>query len=163
MYFTLQSIASTSNTTLWWELQTQTEWVIFEPAGTHHLGLKAQNFENQIFTFRYFSLKAVYNPCKLQRLLQTAKFLFMYSFTTSLFRHLPTEIVIFINVCYPIQCFSGDSFSFFSEQVPIIFHLLSWFHVQFNQGTPRHYNILNSTFETIYQVPRKEFVFWICS
>ena len=28
------------------------------------------------------------------------------------FRHLPTEIVIFINVCYQVKCFSGDSFSF---------------------------------------------------
>ena len=119
------------------------------------LGSQAQSFENPIFTFGCFSLKAVYNPCKLQRILIVAKFLFMYSFTTLLFRHLPTEIFIFINVCYPIQCFSGDSFSFFSEQVPIIFHLLSWFHVQFKQGNPRHYNILNSTFETIYQVPRK--------
>ena len=29
----------------------------FEPARTHYLGLKAQNFENQIFTFECFSLK----------------------------------------------------------------------------------------------------------
>ena len=28
-----------------------------------------------------------------------------------LYRHLPTEIVIFINVCYQMKCFSGDSFS----------------------------------------------------
>ena len=40
----------------------------------------------------------------------------MYSFTHTnivfLFRHLPTEIVIFINVCYQMKCFSGNSFSF---------------------------------------------------
>ena len=30
-----------------------------------------------------------------------------------LFRHLPTEIFILINVCYQMGCFSGDSFSFF--------------------------------------------------
>ena len=45
---------------------------------------------------------------------------FMYSFTHTnivfLFRHLPTEIVIFINVCYQIKCFSGDSFSFFRSR-----------------------------------------------
>ena len=115
-----QSIASTSNKIFWWPLQTQTEWVIFQPARTHHLGLKAQNFENPIFTFGYFSLKAVYNSCKLQRLLQVAKFLIMYSFTHTnivfLFRHLPTEIVIFINVCYQMKCFSGDSFSFFRSR-----------------------------------------------
>ena len=29
-----------------------------------------------------------------------------------LYRHLPTEIVIFINVCYQMKCFSCDSFSF---------------------------------------------------
>ena len=81
LYVKSQSIASTSNTTFWWALQTQTEWVIFEPARTHHLGLKAQNFENPIFTFGCFSLKAVYYSCKLQRLLWVAKFLIMYPFT----------------------------------------------------------------------------------
>ena len=56
----------------------------FEPARTHHLSLKAQNFENVIFTFRCFSLKAVCNSCnscKLPRLLQVAKFFIMYYFT----------------------------------------------------------------------------------
>ena len=40
----------------------------------------------------------------------------MYSFTHTnksfLSRHLPTEIVIFINVCYQMKCFIGDSFPF---------------------------------------------------
>ena len=102
LYVKSQSIASTSNTTFWWALQTQTEWVIFEPARINHFGPKAQNLENPISTFGCFSLKAVYNSWKLQRLLQVAKFLFMYSFThTNIFfllRHLPTEIVIVINV-----------------------------------------------------------------
>ena len=115
-----QSIASTCNTTLWWALKIQTEWVIFQSARIHHLGLKAQNIENRIFTFGCFSLKAVYNSFKLQRLLQIAKFLFMYSFTQMnivfLFSHLPTEIAIFINVCYQMKCFSGDSFSFFRSR-----------------------------------------------
>ena len=116
LYVKSQSIAPTSNTTFWWSLQTQTEWVIFQPARTHHLGLKAQNFENLIFTFGCFPLKAVYNSCKLHRLLQVAKLLFIYFFTdtniVSLFRHLPIKIFIFINVCYQMKCFSGDSFSF---------------------------------------------------
>ena len=89
---------------------------MFETARPHHLSLKAQNFENPIFIFGCFSLKAVYNSCKLQRLLQVAKFLIMYLFThiniVFLFRHLHTEIVIFINFCYQMKCFSGDSFSF---------------------------------------------------
>ena len=84
---------------------------------THHLGLKAQNFESPIFAFGCFYLKAVYNSCKLKRLLQVAKFLFMYFFSHTnivfLFRHLATEIVIFINVCYQIKRFRGDRFSFF--------------------------------------------------
>ena len=95
-------------------------------ARTYHLGLKAKIFENLIFTFGCFSLKAVYNPCKLSRFLQVAKFLFMYSFTHTseykkhglcfVFRHLPTEIIIFINVCYQMKCFRGDSFSFFRSR-----------------------------------------------
>ena len=115
-----QSIASTSNTKFWWALQTQTEWIIFEPARTHHLALKAYNFEKTIFTFGCFSLEVLYNSCKVQRILQVEKLLIMYSFTHTnivfLFRHLPTEIVIFINVCYQIKCFSGDSFSFFRSR-----------------------------------------------
>ena len=111
-----QSIASTSITTFWWALQTQTEWVNFESVRTHHMGLKAHNFRNTIFTFGCFHLKEVYNSWKLQRLFQVPRFLFMYCFThiniVFLFRHLPTEIVVFINVCYQIKCFSGDSFFF---------------------------------------------------
>ena len=94
--------------------------IIFEPARPHHLGLKAQNFQNPIFTFGSFALKALYNDCKLQRLLQVPKFLNMYSFTHTnivfLFRYLSTEIVIFINVCYQMKCFSGKSFSFFGNR-----------------------------------------------
>ena len=120
LYVKSQSIASTSNTTFWCALQMQTEWVICEPARTHHLGLKAQKFENPIITSGCFSLKAVYNSHKLQRLLKAAKFLLMYSFTFTnivfLFRHIPTELFIFINVCYQMKCFSGDSFSFFRSR-----------------------------------------------
>ena len=120
LYVKSQSITSTSKITFWWALQAQAEWVIFELARTYHLSLKAQNFENAIFTFGCFSLEAVYNSCKLQRLLQVAKFLFMYSFTHTtivfLFRHVPTEIVISITDCYQMKCFSGDRFSFFRSR-----------------------------------------------
>ena len=54
------------------------------------------------------------------RLLQVAKFLFMYSFTHTnivcFFKHLPTESAIFKNVCYQRKCFSGDGFSFFRNR-----------------------------------------------
>ena len=50
--------------------------------------------EHPVFTFGFFSLKAVYSSCKLQRSLQVAEFLIMYSFSHTnivfLFRHLPT-------------------------------------------------------------------------
>ena len=91
--------------------------VIFDPLRTQGLGFKTQNFGKTVLRFGCFSLKVVYNSCKLQRLFQVAKFLFMYYFTCTnivfLFRHLPMEIVLFINVCYQMKCFSGDSFSFF--------------------------------------------------
>ena len=138
LYVKPQSISSTSNTTFWWAQQTQTGWVIFEPARTHHLDLKAQNFENAISTFGWFSRKAVYNSCKLQTLFQVATFLFMYPFTALLFRHLPTEIVIFINLCYQMNCFSGDRFFDFRWNSNKVFKDIKIF----------------STFETIYQVPR---------
>ena len=142
LYVRSKFIALTNNATFLWALQTQTEWVFFEPARTHHLGLKAQNFENPIFTFGCFPLKAVYNSCKLQRLLQVAKFLFTFSFIHTdiafLLRHLPTEIVILVNVYYQMKCFSGDSFSFFWEQVLLIFQLLFWFHVKFKRGIQKH-------------------------
>ena len=67
--------------------------------------------------FVSFFLKAAYDSCNLQRLLPVAKFLFMSSFIHTnivfLFRQIPTETVIFINVCYQMKCFSGDSFSIF--------------------------------------------------
>ena len=139
LYVNSQSITPTSNTTFWWALQTQTEWVShFWASQNTPFGIQAQNFENPIFTFECFSLKAVYNSSKLQRLLQVAKFLLIYSFTFTnivfLFRHLPTET----NVCYQMKCFSGDSFSFFYGQVLLIFRLLFWFHVKFKQSIQRH-------------------------
>ena len=70
-------------------------------------------------TFECFSLKAVYNSSKLQKLLQVAKFLLMYSFTHTnivfLFRHLPSEIGILINVCHQIKCSVVIVFPFLGE------------------------------------------------
>ena len=162
LYVKSQSTASTSNITFWWILQTLTQWVIFEPARTHHFGLKIQIFENPIFTFACFSLKAAYNSCQLRnlckilaRILQVAKFLFMYSFTHTnivfLFRHLPTEIAIFINVCYQMKCFSSDSSSFFRSR----YWYYSTYFFDFMWSLNKVFkDILNSKFETIYQVVR---------
>ena len=91
LYVMSHSIASTSDITFLWALQTQTEWVIFGPAKTHHLGLKGQNFQNPIFTFGPFTLKAVYNSCKLQLLFQVYSYSLVF-----LFRQLPTKIVVVI-------------------------------------------------------------------
>ena len=63
-------------------------------------------WKNPIFTFGCFSLKAVYNSCKLQKLLQFEKFLFMYSFTTLLFRRLPTKIIYHLHKhLLPVEVF----------------------------------------------------------
>ena len=78
------------------------------------------------------SFQSVYNSSNLQRLLQVSKFLLMYSFTHTkivfLFRHLPPEIVIFINVCYQMKCFSDDSFFFFFREptFPTYFFHFMW-------------------------------------
>ena len=66
LYVKSQSIASTSNTKFWLALHTVSYFWASQPARTHHLGLKVQNFENPILTFRSFSLKVVYSSCKLQ-------------------------------------------------------------------------------------------------
>ena len=83
----------------------QTIWV------SRHRTLRTQYLHLGVFLWKQYKILASYKDfCKLQ-------FLFMYSFTHTnivfLFKHLPTEIVIFKNVCYQMKCFSGDSFSFF--------------------------------------------------
>ena len=49
-YVKSQPTTLPSNTTFCWALQRQTDRRIFEPARTHHLGLKVQNSENSVFT-----------------------------------------------------------------------------------------------------------------
>ena len=136
LYITYQSMASTSNTTFWWALQKKTEWVIFQPTRTHHFDLQAQNFENSVFTFGCFSLKVVYNSCNLQRILQAAKFLIMYSFT-------PLQAPTYWN-CHlhkrllPDKLFQWWQYFLFSEYVLLMFYLLFWFHVKFKHSIQRH-------------------------
>ena len=114
LYVKSQSITSTSNTTYWWVQQMQTEWVTFEAVRKRYFGLREQNFEDPVFLFGWFSLKAA-RKLKLQKLLPclclcTLFLTLTYSF---FFRHLPTETFIFITVCYQIKRFSSDSFYFF--------------------------------------------------
>ena len=81
---------------------------------------RQRTLRTQYLHLGFFFAKAVYNSYKLQRLLQAARFLFIYSFTHTntlfLFRHLPAETVIFIDVCFQMKCFSGDSFSCFRSR-----------------------------------------------
>ena len=89
----------------------QPEHIIWVP---RHRTLRTQYLHLGVFLWKQYKILASYKDFfKLQ-------FLFMYSFTHTnivfLFRHLPTEIVIFINVCYQMKCFSGDSFSFFRSR-----------------------------------------------
>ena len=73
LYVKSQSSASTSNATFWWALQTQTRWSVFEPARTHHLGLKKQrNLRTQylhlgLFLWKQYIVLANYKDfCKLR-------------------------------------------------------------------------------------------------
>ena len=70
----------------------QTIWV------SRHRTLRTQYLHLGVFLWKQYKILASYKDfCKLQ-------FLFMYSFTHTnivfLFKHLPTEIVIFKSVCY---------------------------------------------------------------
>ena len=55
--------------------------ILMSATDANRVSLKAKNFENPLFTFGCFSSEAIYNSCKLQRLLKVAKFLIMCSFT----------------------------------------------------------------------------------
>ena len=116
-------------------IRKQSEAFLSQPEQTisvsRHRTLRTQYLNLNVFLWQQYKIPASYKDfCKLQ-------FLFMYSFTHTnivfLFKHLPTEIVIFKNVFYLMKCFSYDSFSSFQEQVLLIFHLLFWFHVKFRQ------------------------------
>ena len=76
-------------------------------------------------------------------------FLYYFTFQTPtywncyLHKHLLSDEVF---QSWQFFLFLGTGFA----NIPSIF----WFHMKFKQGIQRHWNILNSTFETIYQVPR---------
>ena len=78
---------------------------------SRHRTLRTQYLHFGVFLWKRYIILASYKD-----FLQVAKFLFLYSFTHTnivfLFSHRPTEIVIFINICYQMKCFSGESFSF---------------------------------------------------
>ena len=97
----------------------QSESFLSQPEHTIWVS-RHRTLRSQYLYLGVFFLKAVWNSCKLQRLLQVNKFLFMYSLTHTnivyLFKHLPTKIFIFKNVCYQMKCFSGDSVSFFGSR-----------------------------------------------
>ena len=82
---------------------------------SRHRTLRTQYLHFVVFLWKHYIILASYKD-----FLQVAKFLFLYSFTHAnivfLFSHWPTEIVIFINICYQMKCFSGDSFYFFRNR-----------------------------------------------
>ena len=79
------------------------------------LGSQGIELEDPIVMFECFSLKAVYNSCKLQRLLQVAKFLFMYFFAHT--NSLPTYWNFHLHKrLYKMKYLSGDSISFFRSR-----------------------------------------------
>ena len=104
----------------------QTIWV------SRHRTLRTQYLHLYAFLWKQYKALASYKDFwKLQ-------LLFMYSFThyniAFLFKHLPTEIFMFKSVCYWMNCFYDDNFSFFQEQVSLIFNLLFLFHVNLKHG-----------------------------
>ena len=75
---------------------------------SRHRTLRTQYLHLGVILWNYYIILASCKDfCKLQ------SFCLCSPFTTLLFRHLPTEIVIFINVSYQMKCFNGDSFSVF--------------------------------------------------
>ena len=80
----------------------QTIWV------SRHRTLRTQYLHLGVFLWKQYMILASYKDfCKSQ------KFWLCTPLLTRTYRHLPTKIVIFINLCYQMKCFSGDRFSFF--------------------------------------------------
>ena len=102
LYVMSPSTASASSTTFWWAQQTQKEshsehTICF----SRHRTLRTQYLHLGVFLWKQYKSLASYKDfCKLQ-------FLFMFSFTHTntvfLFKHLPTEIVIFKNVSVSVM------------------------------------------------------------
>ena len=78
------------------------------PFGSQGRTLRTQYLHLGVFLWKQYMILASYKDfCKSQ------KFWLCTPLLTRTYRHLPTKIVIFINLCYQMKCFSGDRFSFF--------------------------------------------------
>ena len=115
LYVKSQSIASTINATFWWALQMQIEWVLRQRTlRIHYLHLG-------VFLWKQYIILASYKDFwKLQSFWLCAPLLTRTNINF-LFRQLPAEIVICIDVCYQMECFSGDRFSFLGAGFANIF------------------------------------------
>ena len=81
---------------------------------SRHRTLRTQHLPLSVFLWKYYIILASYKDfCKLQSFSLCTPLL---TLTVFLFRHLLTEIVIFINVCYQIKRFSDDSVSFYRSR-----------------------------------------------
>ena len=82
---------------------------LFGPQGT-------ELWEPNIYIRVSFFKKAVYNSFMFQRFTSCKVLdyvrLYSHQYSVFFFRYVPTEIVIFIKVCYQMKCFSGDSFPY---------------------------------------------------
>ena len=85
---------------------------------SRHWTLTTQYLYLGVFLWKWYIVLASYKDIrKLQSFcLCTPLLTLTLTLTVFLFRHLPTEIVILINVCYQMKCFSGDNFSFFRSR-----------------------------------------------
>ena len=86
LYVKSQAITLTSNATFRWALKKIHRVSQFWASQSTPFVSQVTEFWEPNITFGCFSLKTVYNSCKLWRLLQVAKFLFMSSLTDLLFR-----------------------------------------------------------------------------
>ena len=115
LYVKSQSIASTINATFWWALQMQIEWV------SRQRTLRIHYLHLGVFLWKQYIILASYKDFwKLQSFWLCAPLL-THTNINFLFRQLPAEIVICIDVCYQMKCFSGDRFSFLGAGFANIF------------------------------------------
>ena len=82
LYVKSYSFASTSNITFWWALKNPNRLNHFWVSQSTLFGSQGTELWQSNIYIGCFPLKAVYNSCKLQRLLKVVKFLFMQSLLT---------------------------------------------------------------------------------
>ena len=158
LYVKSPFLASTSSTSFWLTLHTQTEWVIFEQARTNYLVVKAQNFEYPIFTFGFFSFLSSI------KFLQVTKTFASCSFC--LCTLLLTLIKSFFSSTYLLKFSSSKTFATRCSVSLMIAFLFSgagfanispkFFYFMWSSNKVFKYIkiFMNSTFDTIYQAPR---------